>query len=83
MIHFATEQNANMRQQSVRDSGATVRDVLESFEAWCDRQTFPPAIALHANHVLGYLRMAEHGQLTPGCRANLAAHVAAINEWRL
>jgi hypothetical protein len=75
MIHFATEQNANMRQRSVRDTGAGVRDVLEAFEDWLDQQVLPPDIAEHANFVLAYLRMPE---LPAPLRAKLAEHVEAL-----
>jgi hypothetical protein len=61
----------------------SVRDVLEAFEDWLDRQVLPLEVAEHANRILNYLRMAESRPLTPGCRANLAGHVAAISTGRL
>lgn len=54
----------------------SVRDVLEAFEDWLDRQVLPPDIAAHANFVLAYLRMNQ--PLPRQLRANLAGHVAAI-----
>jgi hypothetical protein len=83
MIHFATEQSANMRQRSVRDTGAGVRDVLEAFEEWCDRQVFTAAQAMHADHALRYLAMAAHGHLPPCLVPELARHVEAIAKGRL
>jgi hypothetical protein len=80
MIHFATEQNANMRQRSVRDTGAGVRDVLEAFEDWLDQQVLPPDIAEHANFVLAYLRMEQ--PLPAPLQAKLAGHVAAVSSGR-
>lgn len=57
--------------------------VLEAFEDWCDRQTFPVAVAEHADRVINYLRMAIRRPLpTPLLRA-LAEHVEAIRTWRL
>lgn len=56
----------------------SVRDVLEAFEEWLDRQVLPPGIAAHANFVLAYLRMNQ--PLPRQLRVNLAGHVAAIAE---
>jgi hypothetical protein len=57
----------------------SVRDVLEAFETWLDRQVLTPDAAEHANFVLAYLRM---DPLPAPLRAKLAEHVAAVSNGR-
>jgi hypothetical protein len=57
----------------------SVRDVLEAFEAWADRQVFTPDEVQRVHSVIGYLIMSEReGPLPAPLRAKMAEHVAAL-----
>ena len=75
--------DATEREHAPTERAESVRDVLEAFEDWCDRQVFTPAGAVAAHHVRAYLRMGESYPLSPAGREKLAEHVAAVSNGRL
>lgn len=56
---LTTFRDATEREHAPSRRAGSVRDVLEAFEAWADRQVLTPDAARHVAHIINYLIMAE------------------------
>lgn len=83
---LTTFRDATEHEHAPSSRAESVRDVREAFQRLLVNPGANARITNwteHTHHIIGYLRMAERGPLTAGCRANLAGHVAAVSAGRL